>query len=210
MRSRNDVVQDIELAPESSALVIVDMENEFLKEGWQHYLGAECESVIANTAALLQRCRDAGVPVIYVRSVRYPDNAVFTRFGKPHYLIDGTDSPVIVDELKPQAGEAVVEKHTHDCFYNTEMDATLARLGIGKETHEIIVTGVASNVCVYHAMLGLHVRHFRTVLALDCTCGSPGAEDIIIAQLAAPAYDYNVRLSTSDRITLTAAATAPR
>lgn len=209
MADRNAVVKDAELAPENTALIIVDMENEFLKPGFSHYLGAQCESVIANTAALLQRCRDAGVPVIYVRSVRYNNDPIFTRFGCSQYLIEGTNSPVIVEELKPRPGEAVVEKHTHDCFHKTEMDATLERLGILPEPHELIVTGVASNVCVYHAVLGFHVRHYRTVLALDCTTGSPNAEEFVIGQLGGRAYDYNVKLSTSDRIKITATAAAP-
>jgi nicotinamidase-related amidase len=147
--------------------------------------------------------------VIFVRSVRYDDDPLFTRFGCAKHLIEGTDSPVIVEELTPRPGESIVEKHTHDCFYKTEMDATLERLGILPETHELLVTGVASNVCVYHAVLGFHVRHYRTVLALDCTAGAPNAEAFVISQLGGRGYNYNVTLSTSDRITITANALMP-
>ena len=209
MVDRNTVVTDVDMAAENTALVIVDMENEFLKPGFSFYLGAQCKAVIANTATLLQRCRDAGVPVIYVRSVRYDDDPLFTRFGCSKYLIEGTDSPVIVEELRPLPGETVIEKHTHDCFHNTEMDATLERLRILPETHELIVTGVASNVCVYHAVLGFHVRHYRTVVALDCTAGARTAEEFVIGQLSGPGYNYNVKLSTSHRINITANASTP-
>ncbi|MBI3089631.1 MAG: cysteine hydrolase [Candidatus Tectomicrobia bacterium] len=205
MDGRGGKLQDIELAPESTALVIVDMENEFCKPSGKKYIGPQAEGAIRGTAALLRRCRDAGAPVIYVRSVRLPDNPVFTRFGRDHYLIEGTSGPVIVPEVAPLPGEPVVDKHTHDCFYNTRMDALLASMGITPETHAIIVTGVVSTVCVYHAVLGFHVRHFRSVLPLDCTTGPEGAEAFILEQLGGPAYNYNVTLTTSDRLRLTPA-----
>src|SRR5262249_16656573 len=104
MVDRNAVVKDVALVPEHTALIIVDMENELLKRGFSFYLGVQCEAVIANTAALLQRCRNAGVPVIFVRSVRYHDDPMFTRFGCAKHLIEGTDSPVIVEELTPRPG----------------------------------------------------------------------------------------------------------
>src|SRR5215470_4571928 len=105
MVDRNTVVKDVALEPALTALIIVDMENEFLKPGFSFYLGAQCEGVIANTAALLQRCRHTGVPVIFVRSVRYDDDPMFTRFGCAEHLIEGTDSSVIVEELRPRPGE---------------------------------------------------------------------------------------------------------
>lgn len=203
---RSGKVKDVELAPESTALVIVDMENEFCKPSGKKYIGPQAEAAIGGAAALLRRCRDAGVPVIYVRSVRLPDNPVFTRFGRDYYLLEGTSGPVIVPELAPLPGEPVVAKHTHDCFHNTEMDALLARMGITPETHTIIVTGVVSSVCVYHAVIGFHVRHFRGVLPLDCTTGPEGAEAFVVAQFAGPAYNYNVTLTKSERITFARAA----
>lgn len=195
-------LQDIELDSDRSVLVVVDMENEFCKPGGRRYLGAAVANVMKNVAALLERCRGAGILVIYVRSVRYPDNPVFARFGIDPYLMEGTEGPVIVDELKPHPGEPIVEKHTHDCFHNTEMDALLKRMGISSETHRVVVTGVMSNVCVYHAVLGFHVRHYETILPIDCTTGSTGADDFIISQLTLPAYSYNVTLTTSKRITI--------
>ena len=193
-------LQDVKLVPDRSVLVIIDMENEFCKPGGKHYLGSSVAEVIRNIATLRDRCRIASLPTIYVRSVRYPDNPVFTRFGRNPYLMEGTKGPVIVDELKPYPGEPVVEKHTHDCFHDTEMDRVLQNMGIRCETHRVIVVGVMSNVCVYHAVLGFHIRHYETVLPIDCTTGSNGAEDLVVSQLTLPAYAYNMTLTESDRI----------
>lgn len=200
MANPNSVFRDMNLNPETTAVVVVDMENEFLSPSGRYYLGSGVKDVIASNAALLKRCRGLGVPVIYIRSVRYPDDPVFTRFGKEPYLIEGTSGAVIVDEIAPLPGDPVVEKRTHDCFYKTELDAVLQRLGIKSETHHIIITGVASNVCVYHAAIGFHIRHFYSVIPMDCTIGTPGGNEIVISQLTGPGYEYNVALTTSDRI----------
>lgn len=195
--------QDIALSKHRTALIVVDMEHEFCRPEGQYYLGPEVSDVIERAAALIARCRQEGIPVIYVRSVRYPDDPVFTRFGRDHYLIEGTKGPVILEELAPLPGDPVIDKHTHDCFYNTGMDSLLRRMAIDPETHHVIVTGVMSNVCVYHAAIGFHVRHYCTVLPMDCTIGSPGGNDFVIAQLSMPAYAYNTSITTSDRITFT-------
>ena len=188
-------------------MVIVDMEKEFCRSSGKIYLGPDVAGVIEKLAALRKCCRDVGIPVIYVRSVRYPEDPDFTRFGREQHLIEGTDGSVIVEELTPLPGEPIVEKHTHDCFHKTEMDTVLRRMGIESETHQIIVTGVASNVCVYHAVLGFHVRHYRTVLPIDCMIGTdPGGNEFVIAQLSSNAYNYNVTLTTSDRISVTSPA----
>jgi nicotinamidase-related amidase len=197
----NEVFQDIDLTPDNTAIVVVDMENEFLRPDGKYYFGSAAAAVIDANAVLLQRCRQAGVPIIYIRSVRYLDDPVFTRFGKDPYLIEGTKGSVIVDELRPLPDDSIIEKKTHDCFYNTELDQLLKRMGIGAETHRIIVTGVASNVCVYQAVVGFHVRHYYTVVPMDCTTGTPGGNDFVISQFSGPGYDYNVLLTTSDRIT---------
>ncbi|NYT67597.1 isochorismatase family cysteine hydrolase [Pusillimonas noertemannii] len=198
----NEIFQNVELVSKKTAVVVVDMENEFVHPEGKYYFGEAVPSVIQNTAALLERCREYHVPIIYVRSVRYPEDPLFTRFGREYYLLEGTSGPIIIDELRPLEGDTIIEKHTHDCFHKTSMDEQLGRMGILPETHHIIVVGVASNVCVYHAVLGFHVRHYFTVVPIDCMVGTPGGNDIVISQLSSAAYHYNVTLTTSDLITL--------
>jgi nicotinamidase-related amidase len=204
MANPNNVFRDISLNPQSTAVIVVDMENEFLDPSGKYYLGDGVKDVIDKNAKLLMRCRALEIPVIYIRSVRHRDDPVFSRFGKEPYLIEGTKGATIVDELLPREGEFVVEKRTHDCFYNTQLDQVLQDLNIKAETHHIVITGVASNVCVYHAAIGFHVRHFYSIIPMDCTIGTPGGNDIVISQLSGPGYEYNVSLTTSDRISFAA------
>jgi len=188
------------LNSKSTALVVVDMENEFCKPGGKLYHSEGVDEVIPKLQSLLRRAREAGVQVIFVQSVRSPDSPEFTRFGKVPILLKGTWGAQLIEELAPEEGEPVVEKHTHDCFYKTEMDSLLERLAIHPETHTIIVGGINANICVYHAVIGFHIRHYNVIVPLDCCAGWPAGQEMLKTQMAEPAYSYNVTVTSSERI----------
>lgn len=191
------------------ALVIIDMENEFLRPGHPAFIGqAAADRVIANVVALRARARDAGMPVIYVQSVRTPETPDHTIFGRPHHLIEGTWGSEYVDELKPEPGVTIVKKYTHDCFHNTALDETLERLGIRPMDHRIVVCGIAAGTCVNHAVLGFHVRHYWTVVPVDCIEGEvPEDVPLSLYRWSRVAYDYNITLTSLGQLTIVPAAT---
>jgi nicotinamidase-related amidase len=184
----------------STALVVVDMENEFCKPGGKLYHSEGVDEVIPRLQRLLKRARAAGVQVIFVQSVRFPNSPEFIRFGKVPILLKGAWGAQFVEELTPEEGEPVIEKHTHDCFYKTEMDSLLERLAIRPETHTIIVGGINTNICVYHAVIGFHIRHYNVVVPLDCCAGQPDGREMLKSQMAHPAYSYNVAVTSSEAI----------
>jgi nicotinamidase-related amidase len=188
------------LDPKLTALVVVDMENEFCKPGGRLYHREGVDEVIPRLQRLLSRCREAGAQVIFVRSVRFPNSPEFTRFGREPHLLEGTWNAEFIEELTPKEGEPVVEKHTHDCFHRTEMDPLLERLKISPDTHSILVGGINSNICVYQAVIGFHIRHYRVIVPLDCCAGWPAGQEILKTQMAEPAYSYNVTLTSSEMI----------
>ena len=125
----------------------------------------------------------------------------FVRFGTAPFILRNTWGSAYIEELRPRKQEPVVKKETHDCFHKTEMDALLGRLGIAPETHSIIVMGVAADVCVYHAVIGFHVRHYNVVVPTDCCAGRPAGRRMLETQMCRPAYSYNVTVTQSDMIT---------
>jgi len=193
----------ISLQSKSTALVVVDMENEFCKPGGKLYHSDGVDEVIPKLQRLLRRSREAGVQIIFVQSVRFQDSPEFIRFNQPTILLKGTWATQWIEELSPKPGEPIIEKHTHDCFYQTEMDSLLERLAIHPETHSIIVSGINANICVYHAVIGFHIRHYNVIVPLDCCAGWPAGREMLKTQMADPAYSYNVRLTQSDEITFT-------
>ena len=95
----------IELHPESTALVIVDMQ----VEGCERH-GPNVKPVIANIRRLLDRFRAINGKIIHVQSVRTKDHPEFTVFGRPYGLLLGSPGADFVEELKPLPGEDVVQK----------------------------------------------------------------------------------------------------
>lgn len=193
----------VTLDPSKSVLVIVDMENQFLKPGGGAYLGEPASTdVIAKVVELREKARSAGVPVIYVLSVRKRDSQESHLGNRQSTMIEGTWYATYVDELTPEAGATVVKKYTHDAFHKTEMDATLERMGIRPFEHTIVVCGVATGTCVYQAVLGFHNRHFTSIVPVDATAGGdPGEIPWALYRWGHPAYNYNITPTTVEQLT---------
>jgi nicotinamidase-related amidase len=192
--------KSFDLDPRSTALVIVDMENDWCKPGGHRYF-PEIDPVIPRLRRLLDQCRANGTQVIYVHSLRYPNSDEFVRFGQAPFIIKGTWGATYTEELTPLPTEHVVEKNTHDAFFQTEMDGVLQRLKILPTTHQIICTGVALNVCVYHAILGFHLRHYNVIVPMDCCAARPGIHPYVERQFSGHAYNWNVNMTRLDMMT---------
>jgi ureidoacrylate peracid hydrolase len=193
----SDVIAD----PKTTVLTIIDMVNDFCKKKGEHYVGSKADRLIARTSSLLNTCRKAGVKVVFVKPSRVPTLPEFTVFERKPHLLEGSWNVQIIDELSPREGEYVLKKSTHDCFYKTEMDAVLTKLGLNSAGDNAVVTGVATNICVYHAILGFHVRDYRVIIPNDCVAASPPSmQGFVEKQLSLPGYRYNVVFTESKRI----------
>src|SRR5262245_33188507 len=190
--------QTIELSPRHAALVIVDMQ----AEGCER-LGAGVKPVIANIRKLLNRFREANGKIIHIQSVRTKEHPEFTFFGKAYSLIDDTPAVAFVPELKPLGGEIVVKKYSHDCFYQTSMEEQLKEFDLRPCRDHIVVTGIGSNNCVYHAVIGFHIRNYIVHVSEDCIHASRAeGQQFALSQFRSPAYDFNVSVTRSENIKL--------
>lgn len=193
-----DAAQPVELTLAGSALVIIDMQ----AEGCERH-GATLKPVIGNIKRLLDRFRHARGKIIHVQSVRTKDHPEFTFFGKPYSLIDDTPAVEFVKELKPADGEPVVKKYSHDCFYQTAMEEQLRNFDLRPCRDRIVVTGIGSNNCVYHAVIGFHIRNYLVCVPEDCIHASrPDGQQFALTQFRSPAYNFNVTVTRSDDIKL--------
>lgn len=107
----------------------------------------EREKVIATVTDLIARAREAGVPVVWVQ---HHDGELVR------------DSPAwqFVPELAPSEGEPLVEKSYGDAFAETELEQTLAGLGVG----EIVLVGAASEQCIRCTMHSAVIRGYDVTL----------------------------------------------
>lgn len=195
-----DAKRAIEFSPHRSALIIIDMQ----AEGCERH-GAGVKPVIRNIRALLDRFRRANGKIIHVQSVRAKDHPEFTFFGKEYSLIEGSPAVEFVEELRPAAHEVVVKKYSHDCFYQTSMEKQLRKYDLRPCRDHIVVTGIGSNNCVYHAVIGFHVRNYLVYVPEDCIHASRAeGRQFALSQFRSPAYNFNVRVTRSENIKLAA------
>jgi len=140
----------MQLEPDHTAVVIVDMQNGFCHPDGSLYAPGS-EAVIEPITDLLERARGAGSQVIFTRDVHPPE-----QFDDAHYydefeqwgehVLEGSWEAEIVDELPVEDGDHVVEKHTYDAFYNTELEGWLNARNID----DLVICGTLANVCVLH------------------------------------------------------------
>ena len=191
----------VKLEPAKTMLLIVDMENEDAHPSGKRYMGEPVIEIIPKIAALRRRIRQAGGLIVHTQSVRKPDALEFTLFKNVVRKVEGTWGAEFIDELKPESGEPVVVKYTHDCFYRTEMESLLERLRLRPGEGQIIVTGIATRGCVQCAVMGLSIRDFYVYVPIDCTTQRDQNEKLQAFSLFTSfGYRYNVTVTRSDLI----------
>jgi nicotinamidase-related amidase len=189
-------VNPSDLSPEHTGLVIVDMQ----REGCERH-GPTLKPVVQKIHALLNRFREANGKIIHVQSVRPKNHPEFTVFGKEYSLIIDTPAVEFVDELVPLPHEIIVQKFSHDCFYNTTMEDELRKLDLQTCRDRIIVTGIGSNNCVYHAVIGFHIRNYFVTVPEDCIHASRvEGQAFALSQFRSPAYNFNIDVLQSEQL----------
>jgi len=155
------------LDPDSTAVVVVDMQNGFCHPDGSLYAPGS-EAAIEPCAELVDRANEAGTTVVFTRDVHPPEQFEdahyydeFERWGE-HVLEDSWEAR-LVDELDPDDADLVVEKHTYDAFYQTELEGWLDARGID----DLVIVGTLANVCVLHTASSAGVRDYRPILLED-------------------------------------------
>ena len=178
--------EPIAMVRERSALVIIDMQRDFLEPGgFGESLGNDVSllaRVIGPLKALLRVARRKEMLVIHTREGHRPDladapkakverGAPSLRIGAPgpmgRILVRGEPGHDIVPDLYPLEGEPVVDKPGKGAFYATDLQSILKNRGI----ENLIVCGVTTEVCVHTTVREANDRGYRCIVPGDC-CGS--------------------------------------
>jgi nicotinamidase-related amidase len=166
-----------------SALIIVDMQNDFVhpdgdfaRRAREHPAMAIDMPFLMGTIPYIKRLADAyrvaGRPVIYLAHVVKPDysDAQFPywrldlpRTGNRTFIVEGTWGAQIVDELKPHDGEHLIVKKGFGGFSNTPLDTILRNMGVTT----CVVSGVTTCVCVSTTVRGGVEHNYRMILVKD-------------------------------------------
>ncbi|MFC7009238.1 cysteine hydrolase family protein [Halalkalicoccus salilacus] len=153
--------------PDRTAAIVVDMQNGFCHPDGSLYAPAS-EEAIDPVREVIERAREAGAQVVYTRDVHPPEQFEdahyydeFERWGE--HVVEGSWETEIVEEIEPTGDDHVVEKHTYDAFYNTELEGWLRAHGID----DLLLCGTLANVCVFHTAGSAGLRDFRPVVVED-------------------------------------------
>ena len=194
----------VELEAAKTLLLVIDMENENVHPDGALYIGDKVRKIVPNIAGLRRKVRQAGGQVVHTQSVRSPDALEFTVFKNTVRKLEGSWGAEIVDELKPAADEPLIVKHTHDCFYRTEMDSLLTRLGMRPGESRVIVTGISTRNCVQSAVMAFSVRDYHVYVPMDCTAHNDEKQVLQAFSLFTSfGYKHSVTMTRSDLIKVT-------
>jgi nicotinamidase-related amidase len=190
-----------EFDPATTALVIIDMQRDFVEPGgFGETLGNDVsllQSVVPPLKKVLETARAVGMAVIHTREGHVPDlsdcppaklnrGEPSLRIGDPgpkgRILVRGEFGHDIVDELAPLPGELVIDKPGKGSFHATNLQAELVERGITR----LVVTGVTTEVCVHTTVREANDRGYECLVLSDCT-GSyfPEFQRVGLAMIAA-------------------------
>jgi nicotinamidase-related amidase len=167
-----------------TALLIIDVQNDYFKGGTMTLVGAEEAS--ENIRQILQRCRATEIPVIHIRHIATSPNATF--------FLPNTNGAEIHQNVKPLASEKVIVKHYPNSFRETELLNYLK----GKSITNLIVCGMMTHMCVDATVRAAKDFGF-TIQLIEDACATReleingrklNAEDVHNSFLAALNYAY--------------------
>ncbi len=155
-----EVQERVEVDPERTALIVVDMQNDFCRPEGRLFV-PDAPRTVGAIQKLLQLARSHHMPVFFTQDWHYPGDPEFAIWGE--HVVADTWGARIIDELQPQRGERVIRKVRYDGFYGTSLDHELRLTG----ADTLIVTGTVANICVLHTAGSAALRWYKVVLPLD-------------------------------------------
>lgn len=152
---------EIVLEADKTALVIVDMQNDFVKPGGGLVVPA-AEDTVPGIRKLLESARGAGVHVAFSQDTMFPDDPEFS-IWPPHCVLH-TPGWEIIDELTPRENELVCQKPRYDAYYGTMLDHFCTRVW---NIRNLVIAGTVSNICVMHTAASAGQRWIHVVMPAD-------------------------------------------
>jgi len=176
----------IEIALSKTAILVVDMQNAFVRKGgYFDAVGADLsgvEKIIGTCREIIDAARERGVKIIYLQmgyspdlSDKGPPESPYVYKAKVPILlrehpelkdklyIYGTWGAEIIEELKPCQEDIVIKKQRYDGFVGTNLDIILRTLGI----KYLIFLGTATNICVESTLRRSFFLDYFPILVSD-------------------------------------------
>jgi nicotinamidase-related amidase len=154
-----------------TALVLIDVIND-LEFDTGELLLKHALPMARKIAALKKRCKQSGIPVIYVNDNFGKWQSDFNKILK-HCLEDDVRGKPLAELLRPDEDDYFVLKPKHSGFFSTTLDTLLEYL----KARTLILTGVTADICVLFTANDAYMRDFHLIIPSDCVASSRKEEN---------------------------------
>lgn len=178
MKSKMSEIDSRKWALDSNktALLVVDMQRDFVEEGAVMEVPM-ARSRIPAMRALVEKSRQHGIPVIFTRHLLLdahnisPLEVAYQPWLQSAGMREGHPGSEIVPELAPEPDEIVIGKHRYDAFYNTRLETVIRNIGRRGSVDTLIITGTVTSVCCESTARSAFMRDFKVLFVSDATGG---------------------------------------
>jgi nicotinamidase-related amidase len=160
-----------EIDPARTAMIVVDMQNDFVASGAPMETPA-ARAMVPRLAEALKICRAATMRVIYTAHVHRRDGCDMGLFDDMHppianrdALVDDTAGVDIYPDLAPCRGDHIIKKHRYSGFFGTDLDIILREWGVDT----VIISGTTTENCCHATARDAMFLNYRVVFLADAT-----------------------------------------
>jgi nicotinamidase-related amidase len=186
-----EVHDEVRIDPARCALLVIDMQNDFVKQGGTLRVD-DAEATIPAIQRLRALADEHGVRVVYSQDT-HDDGDPEWRIW-PEHARSGTWGWEIVDELRPAPGDTVIRKVRYDAFYGTHLDHFL-RLW---QAETLIICGTVANICVHYTAASAALRWYQVVIPRDAVSALEPFD--LEASLRQTAFLFAGKVTTADAV----------
>jgi nicotinamidase-related amidase len=145
------------------ALIIVDLLQDTFEKHPESFIVQSARTFIPRLNAVVDHFHENGLPVVFACDSFLPDDFIFKGKMEPHSL-RGTTGASVIAELNQQSDDYILPKRRFSAFFKTNLDQTLRTLGVDT----VLITGIATPICVLTTALDAVSHDFRAVIVEDC------------------------------------------
>lgn len=166
---------------QNTALVLIDLQKE------SRFGIEQMDQVVTHAKRLVEGFREKGIPIIYTRQINREDRVGLSLGeplhddGTPFYYNSATKNVEILDEIKPEDEDIVIDKYRWSAFYETSLDITLKSLNV----EHLVIGGVVTDGCLLTSVFDAYFRDYTIHLVKDiCSATNTGSHMSSLMMLA--------------------------
>ena len=167
------------LRPSPTVMVLVDFINPMRFPGAEKLLSGAWEAA-CHTARLKRRLAHQGVAAIYANDNYGIWRSEFTGLLARCQALPGRRGE-IASMLAPQEQDLTILKPLHSAFHCTPLEHLLRQM----KARELVVVGLATDMCVHLTALDAYMRGFKVWVPANCTAAeSPALKEAALWQMS--------------------------